>query len=192
MRTISIDLLRDCTSSLYTFIFKGLLVEVSWMALDVRTEGKASTALFILGNYSEKPWAALGLFFPIGLYLPKHSPQARQFCGKSMPSVAHSKHSTKCLWLHVHEGSARVFICIQDPKSPFTGHSSARGIMAWEPSGNHCSCPGHARNRLYEIGTAHMTSLMLNLSKDSRACFPRAVFVHHVGNGGQVQSFTLC
>lgn len=132
------------------------------------------------------------LSFPIGLYLPKHSPQARQFCGKSMPSVAHSKHSTKCLWLHVHEGSARVFICIQDPKSPFTGHSSARGIMAWEPSGNHCSCPGHARNRLYEIGTAHTTSVMLNLSKDSRACFPRAVFVHHVGNGGQVQSFTLC
>lgn len=147
------------------------------MALDVRAEGRVKHPLICSSLATTQSNHELQFLFPTGLSLPKHSPQARQFCGKSMLSVAHSQHTTKCLWLCVHEGSARVSICIRDPKAPFinAGHSSARGIMAQGPSRNHCCCPGCARNQLYGIGTAHITSVMLNLSKDFRACFPRAV-----------------
>lgn len=86
------DLMGDCAFSHYMFMFKGLLVEVSWLTLDVWAAGRARdpSACPSLASLTIREVYYLWLFVP----------QVEQSSGKSMPSGAHSKSSTICLCPH--------------------------------------------------------------------------------------------
>lgn len=167
------DLMGDCAFSHYMFMFKGLLVEVSWLTLDVWAAGRARdpSACPSLASLTIREVYYLWLFVPIGLPLLSTVPRWNNLLAnpcRQEHTASPVPYACAPIAVPAQGISARFHPQLSPQSSISTGHSTESGSMAQGLPGNHHCSPGLPRNQSFGMGTAHMTSVRLNLTKGFR------------------------